>query len=456
MVRTVEQVRDTGRSAAPEAPVSGPIARVVVGSVAIGLVGAAVLTLVVFAGAKEHIITGAALLGFAAGWAALAALTTRLTRQPQRWAFVPAAAMAVVAVGLFVFAPGNHALRSTGWVWPPALLVLTIWMFRQVRRDLHSRTRAWVLYPILAVLVLAAVGGAVETVGETSHIPGPTAGRVVDVGGRRMYLNCTGAGSPTVVLFGGSGEHSSSWAWVAPAVASTTRVCAYDRAGQGWSDGAPNAPQDGAEVAADLHTLLDRAHVPGPYVLAGHSVGGTYALTFAAKYPSDVAGMALVDSSSPLQCDLSWYPGFYAADQRVSALFPTLSRMGVARLAFGSSFGGLPPRARAQERDFVSTPREMRSQRDEFSQLRTVFRQAQALTSLGNKPLFVLSAGKGQKAGWFGAQDKLATLSNNSVRQTAAGATHAALLDDQAQAKNSSQAILAVVASVRTGAPLSR
>ena len=96
-------------------------------------------------------------------------------------------------------------------------------------------------------------------------------------------------------------------AWIAPAVARDTRVCVYDRAGRGWSDAA-DGPQDAVQTATDLHTLLDRAHIPGPYVLAGHSFGGLYVLTFAATYPDQVAGLVLLDSTAPK-------PGAGPADQ---------------------------------------------------------------------------------------------------------------------------------------------
>ena len=86
--------------------------------------------------------------------------------------------------------------------------------------------------------------------------------------------------------------------WIAPAVARDSRVCVYDRAGRGWSD-AVNGAQDSAHVAADLHTLLDRAHVRGPYVLAGHSFGGPDVLSLAAQFPDQVAGMVLLDSTAP-------------------------------------------------------------------------------------------------------------------------------------------------------------
>jgi pimeloyl-ACP methyl ester carboxylesterase len=203
-----------------------------------------------------------------------------------------------------------------------------------------------------------------------------------------------------------------------------------------------------------VHGLLAAASVPGPYVVAGHSVGGTYALAYALDFPRDVAGIALIDSATPYQFDLPDYPRFYSIMRRVSALLPTLARAGVARVYSLGSFSSLPPDARRQARAFGSSPRELRADRDEFAELRTVYRQTQALTSLGGKPLVVLTADLGQQSGWFAAQRKLATLSTNSVHQTTHGATHAALLEDEHYAALSSRAIDAVVRSVRTNTPL--
>ena len=183
------------------------------------------------------------------------------------------------------------------------LLVMVIWMFVRAHRQLRSRTRRWLLYPVFAVLALAAIGGGYETVGEAADAKAyPMPGQLIDVGGHRLHLNCTGSGSPTVVLEPGGGEMSSNLGWIAPAVARDTRVCVYDRAGRGWSEPA-DTPQDATQIATDLHTLLQRAHVPGPYVLAGHSFGGLYVLTFAARYPDEVAGMVLIDSTAPASAD---------------------------------------------------------------------------------------------------------------------------------------------------------
>src|SRR5512133_1922326 len=158
-------------------------------------------------------------------------------------------------------------------------------MIIRARRQLRSRGARWLLYPVLGVLVVASVGGGYETVRAYLDARAyPMPGQLVDVGGHRLHLHCTGTGSPTVVLEPGLGGASSDLAWVAPAVAADSRVCVYDRAGRGWSDAA-DGPQDAARIAADLHTLLDRAQVPGPYVLAGHSFGGLYVQSFAAAIP---------------------------------------------------------------------------------------------------------------------------------------------------------------------------
>ena len=274
------------------------IALVVFGSIAFGFVLGLLLTLVVFAGGEEPEITGSALLALGAGFMLLAVASSRFTDQPQRWALVPGVASAAVGLAILLASPGNRALGLAGWIWPVLLLLLVGWSFWSARRSLHNWSRRALLYPALFVLLLVALGGAYETIAEaTSSNPAP-AGRTYLVNGHRLYLNCMGAGEPTVVLFNGLGERTPSWAWVQRSLSSKTRVCAFDRAGQGWS-GAAAGRQDGHELASDLHGLLKAADISGPYVLAGHSTGGTYALVYAAQYPQPVAGVALIDSATP-------------------------------------------------------------------------------------------------------------------------------------------------------------
>jgi pimeloyl-ACP methyl ester carboxylesterase len=437
----------------------GPIRRVIAGALVTGAATAALLTLVVSAGAREHVITGSALLGFAVGWAVLAVLSDRMTDQPQRWAWVPAAGLAATGLWLLVLAPGDRALTAAGWVWPPVLLVLAVWMASRVRRRLAAGRGRWLLYPVVALTALAAVGGAVETVGlaadqRSSSMPG----QLYDVGGYRLHLTCTGSGSPTVVLQSGLGGMSASWARIAPAVAGTTRVCAYDRAGQGWSEDAPRE-QDGIAAATDLHTLLDRAGENGPYVLVGHSLGGDHAMVYAARHPEQVAGMVLLDATDPYRAT-----GADAASAEAPsavALLPSVARLGIGRLLPTPFWSALPEPAAAQVEAFASSPRGQRNVRDEYATIPALLVQAQTLTTLGSTPLVVLTAaGHESDAVWNAAQERMAALSTNSSHRSA-DASHAGLLDEEPGAVASVQAIDDVVRAARTGqrplgAPLPR
>lgn len=432
----------------------GHLGRIVLASVSAGLVAAVLFTVVVFAAAPEPTITGSALIGFSLGWALLALLSTRMTDRPQRWAAVPAIAMGGAGSALMVLAPGNGALAALGWVWPPLLLALTIWLTRRARAALDSRTRPWLLYPIFAVLAVASIGGALEAIhGDGIANAGPMPGRLYNVNGHQMHLHCEGTGGPAVILEGGLGADSTSWAWVMRGVAPTTTVCAYDRAGQGWSEDSTGRA-DGVRVATDLHGLLATAGVRPPYVLAGHSTGGTYAMVFAAKYPTEVAAMVLLDSATPRQMTaLPDYPSFYSGFRRVSALLPSLARVGIGHLAYHSVGSDLPSGAAQAARAFASSPRSQRNQRDEFVALPAAFRQAAALSTLGAKPLVVVTAGQEQQRGWSAEQDRMAKLSSNTAHQIVP-ATHDSLVASATDSRFSTTAIQAAVAAVRSNRPV--
>jgi len=459
--RTTPTPEDKGQNC-PSRSDPGPrghIGWIVAGSLATGLVAALLLVAAPFIPADESHITGAVLCGFALGWAMLAVLSVRFTDQPQRWAAVPALFLGLG--GLLLVGFGSPVHRVLNWVWPPVMLALAIWMIVRVHRQLRSRTGRWLLYPVIVILALASIGGGYETVREATDARAyPPPGQLIDVGGHRLHLHCTGSGSPTVVLEAGGGEMSSNLGWIAPAVARDTRVCVYDRAGRGWSEPADTA-QDGAQIAADQHTLLQRGNIPGPYVLAGHSFGGLYVLTFAARYPDDVAGLVLVDSTAPKSAakpgTASAYDGgSYDLMGRVSALASTSARLGLGRLYGQFAVVDLPPRSQDEVRASIATASNLRSTIDEYVQANASVQQAASLTDFADKPLVVLTAGIGSDATHSAAQKHLATLSTNSVHRVIAGATHEGLVGDEEFAAATTQAILDVVSSVRTEGPLGK
>jgi pimeloyl-ACP methyl ester carboxylesterase len=424
----VRDRNEVGTKPAPHAAARRQVL-IVAGSLLAGLVAAIALVLGPFAGGREAVITGAILLGFAVGWTLLAVLSVRFTDRPQRWAAVPAAAMAFTGAGLIVLAPGPGALTALGWVWPPLLLALVVWMIVHARRALSGRAQRWLLYPVFGALTLAAVGGAYETLGNATGpaLPKLAGNRLIDVGGHRLSIRCTGTGSPTVVLEPGLGETASAMAhWIAPGVDRTTTVCIYDQAGHGRSDA---APAGGADAARDLHVVLQRAHVRGPYVIAAHSLGGMFALSYAHRYPAQVAGIALLDSMHPHQHDT------FAGTDRLLAVVPTLARMGLARLVADPKDGKPTTQAAQFVRDVDAMP--------------AAQNRAAKLTTLGDRPLVVLTAGAGSAAGWSAQQDDLATLSSNSVHRTVPGATHQSLIDGKRDAARSIRAIGDVVRAVR-------
>lgn len=444
-------VQRTTRRASREAvssPARRSTTRVVLASLATGVAAAVFLTMVVLPGAAEGVTTGSALVGFGLGWAMLRAVSGRTTR-PQRWAAVPAVAMTTMGVVLMVLAPSDHTLTSLTWVWPPLMLVVAAWTFAKMRRSLTGAGR-WLVTTVLLILAASSVGatvGQVSTYSFAHTYPAP--GTTRSVGDHELHLDCRGQGSPTVVLFNGLGEFSASWGRISDGISPTTRVCAYDRAGQGWSDDIEH-PQDGVTAAEDLHALLADAGERGPFVLVGHSIGGPYAMTYAMQYAEQVAGMVLLDSTSPHQFDaIPSYPLQYALMRRAYGVLPSLARLGLGPLLAGSQ---LPAEDAASVDAMAATPRSASNARDELSMLPVVFRQAQALSTLGNRPLVVLTSAESahDTDGWTEAQERMATLSTDTVHHEVP-ASHAGMVEEPEGAAASVQAITSVVRSVRSG-----
>ncbi len=154
---------------------------------------------------------------------------------------------------------------------------------------------------ILTLMVLAFLGGfTYEQVGrarDARQLP-PRIGQAVDIGGRTLNLYCAGQGTPTVILETGGNSPGYEYLVLQSKMAAFTRACWYDRAGVGWSD-PPSSPRTSASIVSDLHKALQRAGILPPYVMAGGSVGGEYVHIYTARYPSDVAGLVLIDSATP-------------------------------------------------------------------------------------------------------------------------------------------------------------
>jgi pimeloyl-ACP methyl ester carboxylesterase len=168
-------------------------------------------------------------------------------------------------------------------------------------------------------LAIALIAASTPTMSQMEPYLHPQ--RLVDIGSRRLNVYCTGSGSPTVVLDAGWGDTSEIWYKVQGPIAERTRVCSYDRAGMGFSDGA-TSKRDAWSVVSDLHALLHGAGIEPPYVLVAHSIAGLYAPLFADRYPSEVAGMVLVDPTPPY------------VDQREASVAPAVSKLVSGQEAF--------------------------------------------------------------------------------------------------------------------------
>lgn len=433
-------------------PRRSQLGRVVLGSLVAGFAAALILPFLPVGTPDVNFSTAMVLFGWALGWALLAVLSIRFTDQPQRWAVVPAIFMAVA--GVLVLVASDSVVDALGRVWPPAVVVLVVWVWIRAKREMRSRARVWLLNPVLVILVLLALGGVYERISQSTAPAVAMRGQLVDVGPYRLHLECHGSRGPTVVLEPGGGGSAASMGLIAPAVARDSRVCVYDRAGRGWSDFAASPP-DGVQIATDLHTLLNRAHVPGPYVLAGHSFGGLYVRTYAAKYPDEVAGLVLVDSTAAHDTPVSApTAGSYSILKHASPLIATTSHVGLGWFLANSAFSTLPPKYRDDARSTAATGKEMGGFLDEFGVANRSEAEAGVLRTLDAKPLIVLTATLGNSQGWMADQNKTVTLSTNSLHRVEPGATHDAFVDDPVHTAAVTRAIHDVVVSVRTGAPL--
>lgn len=285
------------------------------------------------------------------------------------------------------------------------------------------------------------------------HFPAP--GRLVDVGGHRLHLLCLGEGQPTVLLEAGATAWSAGWAWVQVLVAEHTRVCAYDRAGLGWSEPGP-APRDGPRLAGELARLLEAGEIAGPYVLAGHSMGGLTIRIYAAAAPDRVAGLVFVDPSHPDQ--FARIPAEaraeYLAFFRLLAWLPAYARLGGTRLhsPLAALAHGLPEEARMATEAAYATTGHLAASLAELEQWDATSRAAGGAGTLGDRPVIVLTAGMADARllpTIALLHQEIAALSSQGEQRTVPGAGHVGLLTDRKHAEVTAAAILEVVTRVR-------
>lgn len=252
---------------------------------------------------------------------------------------------------------------------------------------------------LLIALVVSMVAGAIyqsaASASDAKKYPPP--GELYDVGEYRLHLYCKGEGSPTVVFEAGGNSPGLAWYPVQEEVAKSTRVCSYDRPGYGWSDPA-QGPLGIEQVAENLHTLLKTAEIPGPYVLVGHSAGGVYVRAFAQKYPSEVVGMVLVDSSHESQ-NLRFPPEYmkFAAQSNSSLkLMQLLAPFGVLRATKiwrqVVAEPPFPPEVKAAVWATMYRSAYCKAVNDENAAIETMLSQPDGPVSLDDLPLIVLSA----------------------------------------------------------------
>jgi pimeloyl-ACP methyl ester carboxylesterase len=303
------------------------------------------------------------------------------------------------------------------------------------RRIFASFLYCWLFIVILPKVMLA------QSSGTAVNSPAPL-GKLIDVGGYRVHLYCTGTGSPTVVILGAG--YSFDWGLVQPEVAGLTQVCTYDHSGTVWSD---PGPKDSCPLRVnEVHTALKNAGIVGPYILVGHSLGGLVARLYAGQYPNEVAGMIFVDHAFAM---LSRRPPSEGAAAPAPPPTPATSPPGGARIVTmgmedDPNFSNLPPRDRELHLWATTQAHNQAASTSNFDMLFACIAQADAINKdqshpLGDKPLVDVTAGRSTSMPpqtvekshdkYEELQAKLLSLSANSKQLVAENSGHFIIID---------------------------
>lgn len=287
------------------------------------------------------------------------------------------------------------------------------------------------------VLILAAASGAtyqwIATRKELASTPPP--GQLVDVGGHRLHLWCTGAGAPPVILEAGLGGSSADWGFVQPEIARFTRVCSYDRAGMGYSDPGPS-PRTARRIAEELATLIDRSGMGGPVVLVAASSGGFDVRVFASDHTDRVAGLILIDASHEDQTH---------EVPRLARWVPLLSSFGILRLldiSFGPSPALLSPSVQGfilatkfRAAGYQAAADEIIHIRESASEVRTSRRKLPI-------PVVVVTGARGADATWRDLQRDQVKLSERGCQVIAEQSGHLVQIDQPQIVVNAVRAVI--------------
>jgi pimeloyl-ACP methyl ester carboxylesterase len=282
------------------------------------------------------------------------------------------------------------------------------------------------------IAVLAIAGSIYQTAAtESDQRKYPPPGILVSVDGYKMHIYCIGEGSPTILLDHVGGGSSVDWALIQPRLAEHTRVCAYDRAGYGWSEFNP-APRTLEQQVNELRGLLRGANEQGPYIFVGHSYGARVGRVFAARYPSEIFGLVMMDTG--LLYDDPRYPqetltGLQNEIKMIRAI-NRLAPFGLLRLLrpilMDQPVYDLPADARMRNDSFVATNRFWRSMNAQMDVLPVIFKEEHNVTTLGDIPLLVLISAERDEV-TTQANIETAKLSTRGRYQIVEGATHMSL-----------------------------
>ena len=304
---------------------------------------------------------------------------------------------------------------------------------------------------VIVIASAAAVGAVYQRVEERRDLARtPAPGQLVDVGGYRLHIWCKGSGEPAVILESGLGDDAFIWSDVHKRVAQFARVCAYDRAGMGYSDGSP-ASRTSQHIAAELATLLTMAHLGGPVVLVGASSGGLNVRMFAFEYPARTAGLVLVDSSHEGQSASFSTPP-------LAPLFPWAGSLGVFRVLDVMGFGPsdrVPEDVRRFQQATAYRTARFQAMYGELIAIPESAAQVRASRSRPlTTPLIAVASGRNSTRDkqWDGFQRDLATLSSRGCHIVAEKAGHLVARDNPDLVTEAIRATLAA-ATEATGPP---